>query len=64
MTELPSGPVMFLLTDVEGSTRPWDERPAEMQAALERHDGDIAVGDRELRYAFSPAGDGFSSAVG
>jgi predicted ATPase/class 3 adenylate cyclase/Tfp pilus assembly protein PilF len=34
--------VTFLLTDVEGSTRLWEERPAEMAAALAEHDARLA----------------------
>lgn len=33
----PVGMVTFLLTDVEGSTRLWAERPAEMATAISRH---------------------------
>ena len=36
--ELPGGTVTFLFTDVEGSTRLWEEHPAAMLAALARHD--------------------------
>jgi class 3 adenylate cyclase len=36
---LPSGTVTFLFTDIEGSTRLWEEHPGEMSTALERHDG-------------------------
>ncbi len=36
--ELPSGTVTFLFTDIEGSTRLWEERPDEMRAALAQHD--------------------------
>src|ERR1700694_4281865 len=35
---LPEGKVIFLLTDVEGSTRRWDEQPERMRELLERHD--------------------------
>lgn len=36
--ELPTGVVTFLMTDVEGSTRLWEEHPAEMAEALAEHD--------------------------
>ena len=39
LTELPSGPVTFLFTDIEASTRLWEEHPDEMRDALARHDG-------------------------
>jgi predicted ATPase/class 3 adenylate cyclase len=35
---LPSGTVTFLFTDLEGSTRLWEEHPEAMRAALSRHD--------------------------
>ncbi len=38
MTELPRGTVTFLFTDVEGSTRLWEEHPETMHTALARHD--------------------------
>jgi len=38
VAELPSGTVTFLFTDLEGSTRLWEEHPEAMQAALARHD--------------------------
>jgi class 3 adenylate cyclase len=38
MAQLPSGTVTFLSTDVEGSTRLWDEFPEAMRLALVRHD--------------------------
>ncbi len=38
VAELPSGTVTFLFTDLEGSTRLWDEFPDAMQSALARHD--------------------------
>jgi predicted ATPase/class 3 adenylate cyclase len=38
MAELPSGTVTFLFTDLEGSTRLWEELPEAMSEALARHD--------------------------
>jgi predicted ATPase len=35
---LPTGTVTFLYTDIESSTRRWDEYPAVMKAAVESHD--------------------------
>jgi predicted ATPase/class 3 adenylate cyclase/Tfp pilus assembly protein PilF len=35
---LPSGDVTFLFTDIEGSTRLWEEYPDAMREALHRHD--------------------------
>src|SRR5437588_5057492 len=42
MTERPAGTVTFLFTDMEGSTRAWEAHPAQMQAALRRHDEIVA----------------------
>jgi predicted ATPase/class 3 adenylate cyclase len=38
MAELPTGTVSFLFTDLEGSSRLWEEFPDVMHAALARHD--------------------------
>jgi class 3 adenylate cyclase len=38
MTELPSGTVTFLLTDIEGSTALWERLPEEMRETVARHD--------------------------
>jgi class 3 adenylate cyclase len=35
---LPTGTVTFLFTDLEGSTRLWDQNPDAMRDALARHD--------------------------
>ena len=37
-TELPTGTVTFLFTDLEGSTRLWEEHPEAMEPSLARHD--------------------------
>src|SRR5919202_3404736 len=38
MAALPTGTLTFLLTDIEGSTRLWEQDPAAMQQALAWHD--------------------------
>ena len=47
--DLPAGVVTFLMTDIEGSTRLWDEAPEAMRAALVRHDDIVcaAIGEHE-----------------
>jgi class 3 adenylate cyclase len=37
-TSLPTGTVTFLFTDIEGSTRLWEQHPQAMDATLTRHD--------------------------
>jgi len=63
MAELPSGIVTFLFTDLEGSTRLWEEHPEAMQVALARHDaiveGAIATCGGVV---FSNMGDGMAAA--
>ena len=44
MAELPSGTVTFLLTDIEGSTRRWEQDPEAMRATLVRHDALLMAG--------------------
>jgi class 3 adenylate cyclase/DNA-binding CsgD family transcriptional regulator len=36
--ELPVGTVSFLMTDIEGATRAWDDSPNAMRVALQLHD--------------------------
>jgi predicted ATPase/class 3 adenylate cyclase len=44
VSDLPSGTVTFLLTDIEGSTRLWEHQPEVMRRALARHDALLAEG--------------------
>jgi predicted ATPase/class 3 adenylate cyclase len=60
---LPSGTVTFLLTDLEGSTRMWEQDPAAMKIAMVRHDEllEKAIADND-GYVFSRMGDGMAAA--
>ena len=63
MAELPSGTVTFLFTDLEGSTRLWEEHPDAMRGALARHD-EVVTAAVEARggYVVKSTGDGFLAA--
>ena len=60
---LPTGMLLFLFTDIEGSTRLWQSSPEVMQGALTRHD---AILHREIQsrggHVFKTAGDAFYAA--
>src|SRR6266849_7574691 len=58
--DVPSGTVTFLFSDIEGSTRRWEQHPEAMQAALARHDTLLraAIEDRG-GYVFKTIGDAF-----
>lgn len=59
----PSGTVTFLFTDIEGSTRLWEDQPGEMKAALARHDGIVrSMIEGNGGYVFATGGDGFAAA--
>jgi class 3 adenylate cyclase len=63
MGDLPSGTVTFLFTDLEGSTRLWEEDPDAMRVAVARHD--VLLEDAISRHAgvvFSRMGDGMAAA--
>ncbi len=49
VSELPSGTVTFLFTDLEGSTRLWERHPDAMRPALERHDALLRAAVEEHR---------------
>jgi predicted ATPase/class 3 adenylate cyclase len=59
----PSGTVTFLFTDIEGSTRLWEENLAAMSEALARHDEMLrAAIEAHDGVVFSTGGDGVAAA--
>src|SRR5579871_1242269 len=72
---LPSGTVTFLFTDIEGSTRLWEQYPDVMRSALARHDavlrqtieqhnGHIVKGTGDgLHAVFARASDGLAACL-
>jgi predicted ATPase/class 3 adenylate cyclase len=63
--ELPSGTVTFLFTDIEGSTRLWDEHLGAMRLALARHDALLrAAIETNNGHVFKTMGDAFCAAFG
>ena len=63
MSELPRGTVTFLFTDIEGSTRLWEELPDAMRYALARHDALLRSAiEQQDGYVFKTIGDAFCAA--
>ena len=63
MSELPTGTVTFLFTDIEGSTARWEQHPEEMRVALVRHDKILESAiDGQGGVVFSRMGDGMAAA--
>src|SRR3981081_426874 len=63
MPALPGGPVTFLFTDIEGSTRLWEEQPDTMRLALARHDALLrAAIETNGGGGFKTIGDAFCAA--
>jgi len=63
MNNLPSGTVTFLFTDIEGSTRLWQEQPEAMAVAHARHDTILREAiESNHGYVFQIVGDSFSAA--
>ncbi len=61
--ELPVGTVTFLFTEIEDSTRLWEEAPTEMADAVRVHDQIVRdTIERHGGYVFGIGGDGFSAA--
>ncbi|OBK76342.1 adenylate/guanylate cyclase domain-containing protein [Mycobacterium sp. 1164985.4] len=59
----PCGTATFLLTDLEGSTRMWEQDPTAMKAAMDRHDEILEKAIAAQRgYVFAKMGDGMAAA--
>ena len=59
----PTGTVTFLFTDVEGSTRSWQDHQEAMASALARHDEIVREAiESNGGFVFSTAGDAFAAA--
>src|SRR5277367_1884633 len=60
---LPRGTVTFLFTEVEDSTRLWEEAPTDMADALRVHDAIVrGTIERHDGYVFGIGGNGFCAA--
>ncbi len=63
MGPLPTGTITFLFTDIEGSTRLWEQDPERMRAALARHDLLMRQAiERHGGVVFKTVGDAFCAA--
>src|SRR5713101_2845169 len=63
MLDLPTGAVTFLFTDIEGSTRLWEQHPDAMRRALARHDALLrAAVETNHGCVFKTMGDQFCAA--
>jgi predicted ATPase/class 3 adenylate cyclase len=63
MPDLPGGTVTFLFTDIEGSTRLWEEHPDTMRLSLPRHDALLrAAIEANAGVVFKTIGDAFCAA--
>ena len=63
MVQPPTGTVTFLFTDLEGSTRLWQEHPEAMQRASARHDELVRDAiEAHDGYVVKTTGDGFHAA--
>jgi predicted ATPase/class 3 adenylate cyclase len=63
MNKLPSGTVTFLFTDIEGSTKLWQEQPEAMAVSHARHDDILRTAiESNHGYVFQIVGDSFSAA--
>ena len=59
----PTGTLTFLFTDVEGSTRRWENDPAGAAGSLARHHALVRSAiEAHGGYVFATGGDGFAAA--
>ena len=65
MSGLPTGTVTFLFTDLEGSTRLWEDHPDAMRPALARHDELVgaAIAAHGFHAVFTAPSDALGAAV-
>ena len=62
-SDLPTGIVTFLFTDIEGSTQLWEQSPLAMQSALARHDFLLRNNiETQGGHIIKTTGDGFHAA--
>jgi class 3 adenylate cyclase len=65
MPDLPNGTVTFLFTDIEGSTKFWDQHPEAIRLALARHDVLLQQAVEQYDgHVFKTVGDAFCAAFG
>jgi predicted ATPase/class 3 adenylate cyclase len=63
MSNPPTGIVTFLFTDIEGSTKLWQEHPEQMKSNLRRHEALLrAAIERNAGFVFKTVGDAFCAA--
>ncbi len=63
MTNPPSGTITFLFTDIEGSTKRWEQHPVLMNSALAHHDSLLRQAiEAQGGYIFKTMGDAFCAA--
>jgi class 3 adenylate cyclase len=63
MSELPFGTVTFLFTDIEGSTKLWEQYPEAMAISHARHDEILREAiESNHGYIFQIVGDSFTAA--
>src|SRR5260221_7381199 len=65
MQSFPTGTVTFLFTDIEGSTKLWEQNPEMMKSALARHDALLRkIIEHHGGYVFKTMGDAYCAAFG